>query len=112
MNCEISNLIVRGYDFKDGINYEKILQSYFSTGFQSTNFGKAIEEIEKMIECRERCLHEDEKDVYEEDEFIRRKKNCTIFLGYETQYAYGDASASIKFLVQNGMVDCLVTTPG
>jgi deoxyhypusine synthase len=34
---------VRGYDFNEGINYEKLLDSYLTTGFQATNVGLAIE---------------------------------------------------------------------
>lgn len=41
---------VRGYDWNShGVNYEEILRSYTNTGFQATNFGKAIEEIRKMV---------------------------------------------------------------
>ena len=44
--------IVRGYDFggKPGhVDYEKLLASYLTTGFQATNFGLAVEEINKMV---------------------------------------------------------------
>ena len=34
---------VRGYDFNEGLNYEKLLDSYLTTGFQATNVGLAIE---------------------------------------------------------------------
>uniref|UniRef100_A0AC34QBM3 Deoxyhypusine synthase n=1 Tax=Panagrolaimus sp. JU765 TaxID=591449 RepID=A0AC34QBM3_9BILA len=34
---------VRGYDFNEGIDYEKLLDSYLTTGFQATNLGLAIE---------------------------------------------------------------------
>lgn len=39
---------VSGYDFNTGINYDKILDTYLTTGFQATNFGKAVQEINKM----------------------------------------------------------------
>ena len=41
--------IVKGYDFNEGINYEKLLSSYLYSGFQATNFGLAVEEIQKMV---------------------------------------------------------------
>lgn len=41
--------IVQGYDFNKGIDYDALLKSYFYTGFQATNFGKAVEEINKMV---------------------------------------------------------------
>jgi deoxyhypusine synthase len=34
---------VKGYDFNQGIDYSKILDSYLTTGFQATHFGKAVE---------------------------------------------------------------------
>ena len=40
---------VRGYDFNQGIDYHKLLQSYKTTGFQASNFGLAVEEINKMV---------------------------------------------------------------
>ena len=40
---------VDGYDFNDGINYDKLLDSYATTGFQATNFGAAITQINKMV---------------------------------------------------------------
>lgn len=40
---------VSGYDFNNGVHYDKILGSYLKTGFQATNFGKAVQEINKMV---------------------------------------------------------------
>ena len=40
---------VQGYDFNNGVNYHELLQSYARTGFQATNFGKAVDEINKMV---------------------------------------------------------------
>lgn len=41
--------IVKGFDFNDGINYDNLLQSYLHSGFQATNFGQAVQEINKMV---------------------------------------------------------------
>ena len=43
------NQEVRGYDLNEGINYEKMLATYLNTGFQATNLGKAINEINRMV---------------------------------------------------------------
>lgn len=40
---------VKGYDFNSGINYDELLKSYLHSGFQATNFGLAVEEINKMV---------------------------------------------------------------
>lgn len=41
--------IVRGYDWNQGIDYSKLLESYVNTGFQATNLGLAIREINQMV---------------------------------------------------------------
>ena len=43
---------VQGYDFNDGVDYDKLLDSYLKVGYQSTNMGLAILEIEKMLKWR------------------------------------------------------------
>ena len=40
---------VKGYEWNGGINYSELLKSYTCTGFQATNLGLAIEEIDKMV---------------------------------------------------------------
>ena len=40
---------VKGYDFNQGINHHALLQSFRTSGFQATSFGKAVEEINKMV---------------------------------------------------------------
>ena len=50
-------------------------------------------------------------DESEEDLFIGRKFNCTIFLGCTSNMSLsaGDRE-TIKFLVQNKLIDLIVTT--
>ncbi|CAO1314410.1 unnamed protein product [Diamesa hyperborea] len=103
---------VKGYDFNSGINYDELLKSYLHSGFQATNFGLAVEEINKMLAARSVPLEEDNKDMYEDDEFIRRKSNCTIFLGYTSNMVSSGMRETIRFLVQHKLVDCIVTTAG
>ena len=40
---------VKGYDFSNGVDYHELLESYRTTGFQASNFGKAVEEINNMV---------------------------------------------------------------
>ena len=47
---------VQGYDFNDGIDYHKILESYRRSGFQATNFGKAVDEINRMLNMKAQPL--------------------------------------------------------
>ncbi|KAJ8959491.1 hypothetical protein NQ318_022188 [Aromia moschata] len=79
---------VTGYDWNQGLDYNKLLNSYVHTGFQATNFGLAVNEINKMIECRKLPIPK-EKYIDDEDEFTAVKNNF-----------------------QNNMIDCIVTTAG
>ncbi|XP_067128200.1 probable deoxyhypusine synthase [Centruroides vittatus] len=107
-----NTLKVKGYDFNQGIDYHDILQSYRTSGFQATNFGLAVEEVNKMLKTRHQPLPEDKQEMLDEDPFIRRKSNCTIFLGYTSNMSSAGVRDTIRFLVQHKMIDCLVTTAG
>lgn len=41
--------VVRGYDFNQGVDYERLLQSYATTGFQATLFSRAVDQINQMV---------------------------------------------------------------
>lgn len=57
-----------------------------------------------MINARNIPLEDDEIDSLEEDEFIRRKSSCTIFLGYTSNMVSCGIRDTIRFLVQHKMV--------
>lgn len=94
---------VLGYDWGQGINYDKLLGSYLNTGFQATNFGLAVQEINKMLACRKLPLPE-EKYIDREDEFTEIRNSCTIFLGYTSNLVSSGLRETIKFLVEHKMV--------
>lgn len=94
---------VQGYDWSKGLDYEKLLKTYLTSGFQATNFGLAVEEINKMLECRKAPLPTD-RFIDSEDPFIGVKTNCTIFLGYTSNMVSSGLRETIRFLVQNKLV--------
>ncbi|KAK2584440.1 hypothetical protein KPH14_006820 [Odynerus spinipes] len=104
--------IVKGYDWNRGIDYHALFESYKHSGFQATNFGLAVDEIKRMLAARSIPLEEDQIDTLEDDEFIKRKSSCTIFLGYTSNMASCGVRETIRFLVQHKMVDCIVATAG
>lgn len=106
----MSDLVHAKNDLDKG--YNEILKSFSTTGLQASNFDSAINEINKMLEKRHEILNENEQDIYEEDEFIKRKHHCTIFFGYTSNIISSGLRESIKYLVQHNLVDCLVTTTG
>ena len=54
---------VSGYDFNRGIDHHELLKSFKYSGFQATNFGLAVEEIWKMIRCREENIPADKLEI-------------------------------------------------
>ncbi|MDI6738669.1 MAG: deoxyhypusine synthase, partial [Nanoarchaeota archaeon] len=72
-----------------GIDYDKILDSFLSTGFQATHFAKAVELIEKMI-----------------------KEKATIYLGYTSNLVTSGIRDVIRYLAEHKKVNVLVTTAG
>ncbi|KAJ1564555.1 hypothetical protein HK096_007419, partial [Nowakowskiella sp. JEL0078] len=68
--ASLSANVVRGYDFNNGIDYSALLKSYISTGFQATEFGKAVNEINRMLDWRlsDEDILPDETDEYKDPE--------------------------------------------
>ncbi|XP_078285457.1 deoxyhypusine synthase [Rhinoraja longicauda] len=106
------SLQVKGYDFNKGVDHHALLQSYLTTGYQATNFGHAVEQINAMIEKKLEPLEESEKDSINLNPCQRNISGCKIFLGYTSNLISSGIRETIRFLVQHNMVDCLVTTAG
>ncbi|XP_016425468.1 deoxyhypusine synthase [Sinocyclocheilus rhinocerous] len=96
---------IRGYDFNRGVDHRALLQSFLSTGFQASNFGLAVQEINKMIEKRL-------EPVQEGCDSHTSASGCTIFLGYTSNLISSGVRESIRYLAQHRMVDVIVTTAG
>ena len=88
-SSEPKGLAIKGYDFDKGIDYEKLLDSYLTTGFQATNLARAIEIIKEM-----------------------RKQKCTIYLGYTSNMVTSGLRDIFRYLTEHKMVDIIVTTAG
>lgn len=86
---EIEGEKIEGYDFNEGINYEEIVKSYKSIGFQAAHLSKAIEITNKMIE-----------------------KKAFIFLGYTSNMVSSGLRDIFRYLVEHKKVNYIVTTAG
>jgi len=86
---EIKGVPIKGYDFNEGIDYESLLNSFSSTGFQASHFAKAKEIINKMISDK-----------------------AFIFLGYTSNMVSSGLREIIRYLVEHKKVNVLVTTAG
>jgi len=112
-NLEGTCDVVEGYDFNKGLDFENLLNSYKYIGFQATSLGKAIDEINKMIKWRliDDPIKEDESEEYL-DPKVRQKVRCTIFLGFTSNMISCGVREVIRYLAQNRMIDCIVTSAG
>lgn len=86
---EIEGTAVQGYDFDNGVNYEKLIDSFATTGHQATELAKAIGIIKKM-----------------------RAEKCTIYLGYTSSMVSSGLRDVFRYLAEHKMVDVIVTTAG
>lgn len=41
--------VIKGWDFNKGRDLDGILDSLYTTGFQATTFGQAVQEINRMV---------------------------------------------------------------
>lgn len=86
---EINGISIKGYDFNEGIDYDKIMESFASTGFQASHFAKAVSIIDKMI-----------------------KEKATIYLGYTSNLVTSGIREIIRYLAEHKKIQVIVTTAG
>lgn len=86
---EPEGLAVKGYDFNRGIDYDGIIESFSSTGFQATHFGEAILLINRML-----------------------AEKATIYLGYTSNLVTSGLRDVVRYLAEHKKIDVLVTTAG
>lgn len=86
---EISGTVIKGYDFGKGADYNEIVNSFSTSGFQASNLAKAIEIVNRMVEDR-----------------------AKIYFGYTSNMVSSGIREAIRFLIQNKKIDVCVTTGG
>lgn len=106
-------LTVEGFDFDKvqdlrSIPTTDLLASFKTMGFQATNLGLAIEEVEKMLNWVPKTPVDPQEDVDADivPEF------CKIFLGYTSNQVSSGNRELIRFLVQHKLVHVIVTSAG
>src|SRR3989339_409344 len=86
---DVKGSVISGYDFNKGVDYPGIIKSFGSTGYQATQFYRAIGLVSKMI-----------------------SENATIFLGYTSNMVSSGLRDVFRYLVQHKKVHVVVTTAG
>uniref|UniRef100_A0A4W6DXP1 deoxyhypusine synthase n=1 Tax=Lates calcarifer TaxID=8187 RepID=A0A4W6DXP1_LATCA len=101
---------VQGYDFNQGVDHRALLQSYLNTGFQATNVGLAIQEINNMKKEKKKTLTWSFQST--DPSTCPCLTSCTIFLSYTSNLISSGIRETIRYLAEHRMVDVLVTTAG
>ncbi|KAJ1825248.1 Deoxyhypusine synthase [Coemansia sp. RSA 2671] len=105
--------LIRGYDFDNGVDYNALLNSYATTGFQAASFNRAVEIINHMRAWRLSDEPINENDQGDDLDMEHRKTvRCKVFLGYTSNLVSCGVREIIKYLVKNKMVDVVVATAG
>ena len=86
---EVKGAEIKGYDFNKGVDYNEIVKSFASTGFQATQLAKAIEITNKML-----------------------KEKAFVFLGYTSNMVSSGLRDIFRYLVEHKKVNVIVTTAG
>ncbi|KAI3422894.1 uncharacterized protein J3R85_011636 [Psidium guajava] len=104
---------IEGYDFNRGVDYNQLLRSMVSTGFQASNLGDAIEVVNQMLDWRlsDETIPED-CDEEERDQAYRESVKCKVFLGFTSNLISSGVRDTVRYLVQHHMVDVVATTAG
>lgn len=91
----------------------QVMKAFRHTGFQATNIGLAVEQIQQMRKWR--LSHVPWKEI-DDPELrsigIRQRLRARIFLAYTSNQISSGQREVIRFLVKHRMVDCIVTTAG
>ncbi|MBN2112153.1 deoxyhypusine synthase [Candidatus Woesearchaeota archaeon] len=80
---------VKGYGFEKEFDFYKFIDSYNTTAFQATNFGRAVSIVNEM-----------------------RKKKAAIFLSCTSNIMSSGLRESVRFLVKNRHIHFMVTSAG
>jgi deoxyhypusine synthase len=88
-SSDVKGISINGYNFDNGVDFLRLLDSFGSTGFQATHFFQAVSIIKKMI---------DEK--------------ATIYLGYTSNLVTSGLRDIFRYLAEHKKINVIVTTAG
>ncbi|NCN51534.1 deoxyhypusine synthase [archaeon] len=86
---EVEGKSIKGYNFNQGVDYDKILDNFSTTGIQASNFSEGVEIINEMIQ-----------------------KKAFIYLGYTSNMITSGIREIIRYLTEQKKVNVLVSSAG
>eukprot|EP00928_Gymnodinium_smaydae_P054545 TRINITY_DN38298_c0_g1_i1.p1 TRINITY_DN38298_c0_g1~~TRINITY_DN38298_c0_g1_i1.p1 ORF type:complete len:386 (-),score=101.10 TRINITY_DN38298_c0_g1_i1:124-1281(-) len=109
----IDGRIVQGYDFNQGVDYEKLLNAYLTSGFQAQNYGLAVKEIQRMLDwsLAKEPTADDEDEEYK-DTAARESVRCKIWLAYTSNLISSGLRETLRFLFQHSLIQVACSSAG
>ncbi|KYN95739.1 deoxyhypusine synthase [Plasmodium gaboni] len=124
--------IVKGLNFDKEVKLHEFINQYKYMGFQATNLGISIDEINKMIyykykddnikseeinkknninqnNVNDDCINNEENNFYN---YENKKKNCIIWLSFTSNMISSGLREIFVYLAKNKFIDVVVTTAG
>jgi len=86
---EVEGTLIKGYDFNQGVDFNKIIDGFAGTGFGASKFSEAIEITNEMI-----------------------KEKAFIYLGFTSNMGSSGNREIIRWLIEHNKINIGVTTSG
>ena len=104
---------IKGYDFNQGVNFDKMMEAFKTTGFQATNIAMAIDQINAMRAWRlsDEEIKENEDEEWKDPE-VRKNTKCKVFFSFTSNMISCGQREVIRYLCEHKCVDVIVTTCG
>ncbi|ANQ10641.1 Deoxyhypusine synthase [Plasmodium coatneyi] len=109
--------VVEGMNFEKEINLHEFVNQYKYMGFQATNLGIGIDEVNKMIhfkyaEGREGTQDDQDLDNGSKCQAMPKKKKCLIWLSFTSNMISSGLREIFVYLAKKKFIDVVVTTAG
>ncbi|CAD2093683.1 deoxyhypusine synthase, putative [Plasmodium vinckei brucechwatti] len=101
--------VVKGINFEKKVNLHEFINQYKYMGFQATNLGIGIDEINKMIHYK---FLDNKEDVKNDSITYDNKKKCMIWLSFTSNMISSGLREIFVYLAKNNYIDVVVTTAG
>ncbi|VUZ98411.1 deoxyhypusine synthase, putative [Plasmodium vivax] len=113
--------VVKGINFEEEVNLHQFVNQYKYMGFQATNLGIGIDEVNKMIHFKyaeggegTQDGHDNDHDQDSDDErqALPKKKKCLIWLSFTSNMISSGLREIFVYLAKKKFIDVVVTTAG
>ncbi|SBT46043.1 deoxyhypusine synthase, putative (DHS) [Plasmodium ovale wallikeri] len=102
--------VVKGINLEKEVNIHEFINHYKYMGFQATNLGIGIDEINKMIHYK--YVDKEDDTIKEDCSPYNEKKKCIIWLSFTSNMISSGLREIFVYLAKNKFIDVVVTTAG